>query len=65
MTGFDRQGRGNVRFSRAGIPNQNHRLSLLDVLAAHQFGHQHPVERRLSGEVEILQRFVIGESCGL
>jgi len=50
------QGRGDVRLSSARVAQQDDRLSAVDELAAHQFGDQHLVKRRLGREVEVLQR---------
>jgi hypothetical protein len=49
----------------ASVPaSQQNVLSLVDVLAAHQFGDQDFVERWLSLEVECFQRFVCRELRG-
>ena len=60
-TGGDPQCSGDVTLARPGIPDEQDILPLVDVLATHQFGAQHLVERWLALEIERVQRLVRGE----
>jgi len=60
----NRQCNRDVCFSSSRIADQQDVLSLVDVLAEHQFGDQNLVERRLCLEVERVQRLVRGELRG-
>jgi len=51
------ESRGQVTLPRPGVPDQEDVLLLVDVLAAHELGDEHLVDRRPGGEVEGLERF--------
>ena len=50
-----------MRLAGAGIANQDHARTLLDVLTTHQFRDQQSIERWLRRELKIVERLVIGE----
>lgn len=48
-----------MRFTGARVSNQQHIFFLIDVLATHEFRHQHFVDRRLLFEIERIQSLVV------